>query len=378
MTHDLPQPRFVVLRAAAPGITARTHRSLLSYQQPLPTTVADALHFAIDLGRVAPQPGEGYTLDLWELLASLAASDLGVARAIEPHLDALAILHQASEDNTDAATAATRSPRDSLLADAAAHTWGVFASEGGPSPVTARTINESDGSSGWVIDGTKLWCSLATDLDRALVTATLPGGERRLFAVDLAQPGVEVAEGEWHARGLSEIPSGPVAFTAVPATPVGDAGWYLTRPGFAWGGMGVAACWYGGAVGLARAVHNSARPTEKSPTADSFLLMHLGAIDTALQSARRALAEAAIAIDDGSADDAAGKLLSKRVRSTVARACETVLHHTAHALGPAPLARDAAHAKRVADLELYIRQHHAEKDDASLGSTLAESEESPW
>ena len=33
-------------------------------------------------------------------------------------------------------------------------------------------------------------------------------------------------------------------------------------------------------------------------------------------------------------------------------------------MGPAPLAMDATHAKRIADLQLYIRQHHAEKDDA--------------
>jgi hypothetical protein len=36
------------------------------------------------------------------------------------------------------------------------------------------------------------------------------------------------------------------------------------------------------------------------------------------------------------------------------------------------------HAKRVADLQLYVRQHHAEKDDASLGAVLAERERAPW
>ena len=38
-----------------------------------------------------------------------------------------------------------------------------------------------------------------------------------------------------------------------------------------------------------------------------------------------------------------------------------------HALGPAPLAFDADHAARVADLEIYLRQHHAERDVAALG-----------
>jgi hypothetical protein len=44
-----------------------------------------------------------------------------------------------------------------------------------------------------------------------------------------------------------------------------------------------------------------------------------------------------------------------------------------HALGPAPLAFDEDHARRVADLELYLRQHHAERDLARLGeATLAQ------
>ena len=36
------------------------------------------------------------------------------------------------------------------------------------------------------------------------------------------------------------------------------------------------------------------------------------------------------------------------------------------------------HAKRVADLQIYLRQHHAERDDASLGGALAASTDEPW
>ncbi len=39
-------------------------------------------------------------------------------------------------------------------------------------------------------------------------------------------------------------------------------------------------------------------------------------------------------------------------------------------LGPAPLALDDAHARRVADLTVYLRQHHAERDSAALGRAL--------
>lgn len=313
-------------------------------------TVDGALEFATQFGLIAPTPGDGSTRDLWEALATLASHDLGVARAVEPHLDAVAIVRQAGLDD---------------LAHGA--TWGVFAAEGGNDPLTASPV---DG--GWSLTGTKPWCSLADRLDRALVTARIGDGERGLFAVDLQADGVTPQAGAWHARGLSEIPSGPVVFRNVAATTVGEPGWYLSRPGFAWGGIGVAACWFGGAVGLGRSLF-----AHLAESPDPIAAMHLGAVDEQLQSARRALAEAATLVDEAP-DDVDGSVLAKRVRSTVAAACESVLAHVAHALGPAPLALDDEHAKRVADLELYVRQHHAEKDLASLGSALARSGKAPW
>jgi alkylation response protein AidB-like acyl-CoA dehydrogenase len=302
----------------------------------LPDDVEGALALARELGTL---PGRS-TRDRWEILATIAAHDLGVARAIEPHLDAASILEQAGHPTPEGS-------------------WGVFAAEGGDDPLAA-----AEASGAWSLSGTKPWCSLADRLDAALVTA-----DGRLFAVDLAHPGVKVLPTPWVARGLSEIPSGPVHFDAVPATPVGEPGWYLSRPGFAWGGIGVAACWYGGAVGIGRTVH-AAAAAKPNP----YLVEHLGAIDELLQSSRRALAEAAELVDTG---DPEPRLLAKRVRATVARACEEVVLRSGRALGPAPLALDAAHAKRVADLQLYVRQHHAERDLASLGEGIAAGD-APW
>ncbi|MBU1588316.1 MAG: acyl-CoA dehydrogenase [Actinobacteria bacterium] len=320
----------VSLGAGPPGALSRS----------LPPALPDDVDGALALARELAAHESTSTRDLWETLATLAAHDLGVARAIEPHLDADAIFAQAGFQLP-------------------VGRWGVFAAEGGDDPLVA-----TEASGGWTLTGTKPWCSLADRLDGALVTAS-----GRLFAVALKRPGVEVLPGAWLARGLSEIPSGPVRFDSVPATPVGEPGWYLTRPGFAWGGIGVAACWHGGAVGIARTVH-AAAAAKPNP----FLLEHLGSIDELLQSSRRALAEAADLIDTG---DPEPKLLAKRVRATVARACEEILARSGHALGPAPLALDGAHAKRVADLWLYVRQHHAEKDLASLGENLAATD-APW
>ena len=94
--------------------------------------------------------------------------------------------------------------------------------------------------------------------------------------------------------------------------------------------------------------------------------------------ARAALAGAAADVDGGRADAAAGELLALRVRSVVAACAERVLQRTGHALGPAPLTLDADHAARAADLTVYLRQHHAERDVARLGGLLVAQESLPW
>jgi hypothetical protein len=90
----------------------------------------------------------------------------------------------------------------------------------------------------------------------------------------------------------------------------------------------------------------------------------------ALHGAQAALHLAADDVDGGRAVGAQGALLALRVRSVVADAVETVLRQVGHALGPAPLAFDDVHARRVADLELYVRQHHGERDLAALGRSV--------
>ena len=318
--------------------------------------VQAALALAARLTSVAPLPGGGSTLARWTLLADLAAADLTVARVVEAHLDAVAILAEAGPD-------AGRLPGDAPGDDA---TWGVFAAEAPGAVLEA----EPDGHGGWLVNGVKPWCSLAGRLSHALVTAHVPG-DRQLFAISLRHAGVRVEDGAWHARGLVDVPSGPVHLDRVPAVAVGGPGWYLRRPGFAHGGIGVAACWYGGAVGVARALVAAARRREP----DQLALWHIGQADLDLEAARQSLAAAAEEVDAGRACGAAGERLALRARSTVAAAAESILARTGHALGPAPLTLDDAHARRVADLTVYLRQHHAERDVAALGRAVLDA---PW
>lgn len=278
-------------------------------------------------------------------LATLGSIDLTTARTVEPHWDAVAILDQAGVTPPDGAT------------------WGVYAAA--PPGASLTATPGADGL--WSLSGVKPWCSLADRVSHALVTADVEGRPPGLFAVALRDGGVVVDPGAWAPRGLREVTTSTVTFTDVPGTAVGDPGWYLERPGFAWGGIGVAAVWFGGAAAAAGALWDAA----SSRTPDQVALVHLGACDAALHATLLTLRDAAHAVDIEQADGPAGRLLAARVRAQVARCAEEVLITVGHALGPGPLALDPVHAARVADLTLYLRQHHAERDLAALGRMVA-------
>jgi hypothetical protein len=269
-----------------------------------------------------PLPGSGRTRERWALLARLAGEDLSLARLAEGHFDALAILAELGGPQ----------PRPGRL-------WAVWAAR----PPSLR-VDEGR------IQGVKPYCSGARICTDALVTAG-----NRLYAV---RPG-EPVEGTWPATGMAASDSLDIRFTDAPGEEVGPPGGYTGRPGFHHGGIGVAAVWYGGVRAVARALLRAADP---------HALAHLGAVEIALTSARAALDRAAEEIDADPLDrkhEAAARAL--RVRSLVAEAAAEVLDRTGRALGAGPLSHDEEHGRRVADLTVYLRQHHAERDLAALG-----------
>ena len=300
---------------------------------------------AVESGRLdMPLPGSGATWQRFAAFADLAEEDLSLARLAEGHADAVAIL---AELGGPAADPGSR--------------WGVWAANPPGPNVTAR---QRDG--GWVLTGTKQYCSGARVCTHALVTAAA-GDEARLFAVAVAD--LEPRDDSWPATGMAGSDTLDVGFPGIAAEPVGPPGGYTGRPGFSHGGVGVAACWYGGARGVARVLARAAAKRDVGPHA----LAHLGAIDIGLRTARAALAEAAGEIDADPGDlRGAGTLRALRVRALTEAVASDVLARTGRALGAGPLSHDESHSRAVADLTVYLRQHHAERDLARLGELIAE------
>jgi len=348
----VPPPRV----ADPAGFLAWSDGSLVAAARSAGADVDAALELALALSPVASALGRSSWTWL-RALASLGAGDLTVARVVEPHLDALTILSQAAaRDHTgDTDGPALAAPPESV--------WGVYAAHAPGQRLEARA---SGGA--WRLSGTKPWCSLADRLSHAVITAHVDDDRRQAFAVDLAHPGVRVNAERWVARGLAGVPSTSISLGDVPAVPVGPPQWYLDRPGFAWGGIGVAGVWFGAACALGASVVATARRREP----DQLALTHLGRIDSALHATLLTLRDAAAAIDDGTATGARGLLLAARARASAARTAELVLGEVGRALGPGPLTGDEEHARRVADLTVYVRQHHGDRDLAALGGLLLE------
>jgi alkylation response protein AidB-like acyl-CoA dehydrogenase len=318
--------------------------------------VAAALRVATDLSRSGCRPGDGHTVDYVRVLATLGLLDATVVRAVEPHLDAQAILQQAGLGAVIPAIGAD-----------ATSTWGVYAAH-----APGHRLDARQGPDGWTLSGTKPWCSLAGQVSHAVITAEVGGREQRAFAVRLDSAHVTTVPARWVARGLTAIPSGPIELDHAPAIAVGEPGWYLDRPGFGWGAIGVAAAWYGIALALGAALTDYAA----TRTSDRILLAQLGNVDEMLFSAGSCLERAADMIDAGACPETT-QLLAQRVRAVVVRCAEAVLQTVGHALGPGPLVSDESHARRVADLGVYLRQHHGERDLAYLGELVVTGTEPP-
>jgi alkylation response protein AidB-like acyl-CoA dehydrogenase len=302
-----------------------------------------ALQALIDSGLdQLPLPGDGNTLVRWRALAQVASFDLALVKWFEGHTDALAIQ---SELNP------SRAVSEGL--------WATWCAE----PPQARLQMTRTGNGKTQLSGVKAWCSGAAIATQAVVSTWNVEGEPCLATVDLRQSGITTHTGRWQAVGMAASGSHELHFDNVPAQLLGRPHDYVARPGFWQGGAGIAACWWGGARGIARRTREALRP-HASPHA----LAHLGAIDVALAQGAALLRESARWIDEN--PQANAMVLALRLRAAMDHVCTEVMQHASRAVGAGPLCNDQYFARAMADLPIFLRQSHAEKDLAALGSQL--------
>jgi alkylation response protein AidB-like acyl-CoA dehydrogenase len=299
-----------------------------------------------------PLPGSGRTWARFEGLKTCAAADLSVGRLVEGHVDALAILAEAGVTGRHPGAA-----------------YGVWAAFSGSGDLEAEAV-----PGGWRLQGSKAFCSGSSSVQRALVTARTSDGPR-LFDIDVAEHVVSVDADSWPAVGMADSDSQTLTFDGpvVAATDaIGGPGFYSARPGFWFGAVGVAACWYGGAVGLVDHLLTTLRPEP-----GEHVLADLGRAVTRISAMGDVLLDAARCIDADPHDaDGSARLRAFKVRQTVHDSSLEVLSATAAAGGARPLCHHRSQARRAADLYVYLAQHHGGADAAEIGRMALQGQ--PW
>ena len=136
-----------------------------------------------------PCPGTGSTAQRHRRLMEVAREDVSLARLAEAHWDAIAILDEAR-----------RRPQPGAL-------YGVWASEAPGKPLLVETCGPD-----YHLSGSKMFCSGAGLVDRALVTVGIPGYS--LLEVDLrSAPGcVEIDLSPWTTDAFRSTQTGTVTF----------------------------------------------------------------------------------------------------------------------------------------------------------------------
>jgi alkylation response protein AidB-like acyl-CoA dehydrogenase len=287
-----------------------------------------------------PLPGGGKTALRHKLLMEIGREDLSLARLAEAHWDAIAILSEAG-----------RKPATGAI-------YGVWASQ---KRGEGLTLNDENGR--LAIEGSKRFCSGAGMVDRALLTVSEP--EQLLIDIDLskATDAVEFDVSEWKATAFRQTRTATTTFKGLPVSEmqvIGAPGWYLARPGFWHGACGPAACWAGGAEGL---VDYAIRQAGE----DHHALAHLGAMRASIWSLCSCLDSAGREIDEEPSDPIKARMRALMVRHLVEQACTDVLRRLPRAYGPHPFAFNEGISRRYQELDLYLRQSHAERDLELLG-----------
>jgi alkylation response protein AidB-like acyl-CoA dehydrogenase len=298
------------------------------------------------MGETIPLPAIGSTAVRLRRLYEAGREDLSVAKLIEAHWDAIAILAEAGREYQP----------DALYA--------VWASDLRGNPLTVSREGEK-----LTLTGSKMFCTGGKLIDHALITINLP--ERWLIDLDLRHHNLDhihMSDEPWSTVAFGETQTSMVTFNEAmfrQSDIVGEHEWYFCRKGFWQGAIGPAACWGGGASKLLDFAMENQRK-------DPHTLVHLAAMSSNSWAIQSLLETAGNEIDAHPQDDCRAQLLALKTRHLIEQLCTDTIRRFARAYGPFPLACNAVISRHYQELDLFLRQCHAERDLENLGAILAE------
>jgi len=287
---------------------------------------------------------------LTEGLLRVGVTDIPLGRLVEGHVDAVRILGQAGIE-----------PRPTAR-------YGVWASRSAGTGVAA-VVEGAD----LRLNGTIRFASGAGILDRALVPVW-SDPETHLL-VDLAVDGLPVDRSHWHTPAMRVSHSHTVTVTDLvvdAADVVGEPSFYLGRPGFLPGGVGVAAVWAGGlarVLDVTVAMLTGRRVTEAQDARLGRARLQLVAALTTVRTAGSRLDELWPDLPDPTTATRVAEIVTES-RAIVAHAVTAALAEARILAGPAGLAFDADLGHALDDLGLYAAQLSVDAEATRAGAAL--------
>jgi alkylation response protein AidB-like acyl-CoA dehydrogenase len=316
-----------------------------------PTEAVVALERAGAFAPPEPEPDGAYGAEL-ALLRAVASADLGVARILDGHLNAVERLRvHAAPDLREQELAAIAA---GMLR---AGVWGA-------DPVPGTGEGEPAVTDGHVIRGVKTFCSGAGGLDRALVLARRQDdvdGPPSAAWVDMTDDRRVHVDREWfRGGGMRSSASHRVVFDDAPVLALlGEPGALTRQPWFARDAVRTAATWAGAADAAAQDALEqlAARPeSELSSLAAGEIMMLQRTVGLWLDEGVRVLGDAAAAPPA----DADAARVAAQLRGALAAAIRALLDTAERALGSRPAATGTALDRAARDLRLFLLQHRLE------------------
>ena len=290
-------------------------------------------------------------LELMDWLLGIGRADIPLSRLAEGHIDALRIAGQAE-----------RTLQRGQL-------YGVWASRSGATGIRAVAV---DG--GWQLHGTIRFASGAGLLDRALVPVWT--GDDQHLLIDLAVGDLPTDDSDWRTSAMRQSRSHTVTLEGVVVADavIGEENFYLQRPGFFPGGVGVAAVWTGGAARVIDLL--LAWLGERQ---SSTVTLRLGRIRTHITAATAVVRQTGVRLDDlltpmgeprFTIPDGYLRQIATEARAAVAQAVRATLDEARTIAGPAGVAFDGDLSGALDDLGLYTLQQNRDNDAVYLGEML--------
>ena len=312
---------------------------------------ADAVRSSTEAMRDAVRRITGAHAPVWtgpfpqlvEALAELGRVDLALARLVEGHADAMRILDQAGT-----------APLDGV--------YGVWASRSAGTGV--RATQQEDG---WRLSGELRFASGIDIVDRALLPGWVDDAHHLLL--DIPADAVDADRETWQTAAMDASRSFTVRADLVADRVVGPLDFYLARPGFLVGGLEVAAVWAGGAASVLDQVVEGLRRFEPS----AHQLRRLGVMEQAVWLARTAVDATAVRLPELDVDALARETAA--ARTAVVTCCEQVVDEAERIVGPGGMSGDARLARTLADLAIFVRQHHVDLAHESAGRHALQTRE---